>query len=297
MLSVLIPTYNTNVFPLVEKIHDQCKQAGHEFEIIVADDASSDDSLEVQQKEIEQMDRCRVLKNETNLGRTATRNLLAKTAQYDWLLFLDADVMPKYDDFIKRFALNNPKDAPIVFGGIAYYPEKPRQQQVLRWKYGTDREAKSVKERGKNPHFIISQNLLIQKDAFFNINLVSENVYGLDNIVSYFIFKNNLKVGHIDNPVYHLGLENTETFIKKSIQSLETSLRFHREGNFPEDFRPVQKLYIKLKKWGLLGIFKGTMRLFVKSIEKNLYSNNPNLKWFDLYRLYHYAKLKDQQHA
>ncbi|MDC8004465.1 glycosyltransferase family 2 protein [Aureisphaera galaxeae] len=297
MLSVLIPTYNTNVLSLVENIHRQCLEAGHDFEIMVADDASTDQDVTEANQGIDQLTHCRLLRHERNLGRTATRDFLAKQAQFDWLLFLDADVMPKYPDFIKRFSLTQSQDSPIVFGGVAYRKEKPELQQILRWKYGSDREAKNVKERNKSPHFIISQNLLIKKDTFFEVNLVSENVYGLDNVVSYFIYKNGITVAHIDNPVYHLGLENTKTFIKKSIQSLETSLQFHREGNFPEDFRPVQKLYLKLKKWGLLGIFKGFIGAFEKRIEKNLYSNNPNLRWFDLYRLYHYTLLKEKLNA
>ncbi|GAB5401397.1 MAG: glycosyltransferase [Aureisphaera sp.] len=269
----------------------------YEFEIIVADDASTENTLIQFNAKIDELEHCRLVKNEKNLGRTATRNHLAKNAKYDWLLFLDADVMPKYPDFIERFALDNHKDSSIIFGGVDYHKTKPELKEVLRWKYGSDREAKSVKDRLKNPHFIISQNLLIRKEAFFKINLVSENRYGLDNIVSYFIYRNGLEVTHIDNPVYHLGLENTQTFIKKSIESLETSLHFHNDGNFPEDFRPVQRLYLKLRKWGGLGIFKSVMKRFEGRIEKNLYSDNPNLRWFDLYRLYHYALLKDKLNA
>ncbi|MBX2827485.1 MAG: glycosyltransferase family 2 protein [Flavobacteriaceae bacterium] len=297
MLSVLIPTYNTSVISLVNQIHQMCKEASYDFEIIIANDASTNPMVSEELQPIENKEHFRVLHNEKNKGRTATRSILAEQAKFDWLLFLDADVLPKYPDFIQRFALTQPQHASIVFGGVAYHKEKPDRLQVLRWKYGTDREAKSVEDRMKSPHFIISQNLLIKKEVFSTINLVSENRYGLDNIVSYFIFKEGLEVAHIDNPVYHLGLENTETFINKSIESLKTSLHFHKEGNFTEDFRPVQKLYVQLRKWGILGIFKGFMKLFVRRIEKNLYSNHPNLRGFDLYRLYHYALLKDKLNA
>ena len=297
MLSVLIPTYNTLVAPLVENIHAQCQKVCYPFEIIVLDDASDNPAFLDQYEMMEQLPNCRVFKNQLYLGGTKSRGLLADMAVYPWLLFLDADVMPKYPDFIQRFALDGVQEAPILFGGVTYHSEKPVIEEVLRWKYGMSREAKNVRERYKRPYFIVSGNLMIQKATFSTINLVSENVYGLDNIVSYFIYQNGIKVIHIDNPVFHLGLENSETFIRKSIESLETSIRFESKLDLPDDFRPIQKLYKRLKNFRLLGIFMICMKWFMKSIEKNLYSNNPNLKVFDLYRLYHFSLLKEKNDA
>ena len=41
MISLLIPTYNYNVHPLVLELNRQCKQCGIDFEIIVLDDAGT----------------------------------------------------------------------------------------------------------------------------------------------------------------------------------------------------------------------------------------------------------------
>ena len=51
-------------------------------------------------KKINALDHCSFLENEKNIGRTATRNILAKKAKYDWLLFLDADVIPLNENYI-----------------------------------------------------------------------------------------------------------------------------------------------------------------------------------------------------
>ena len=40
MISILIPTYNYNVFPLVKEAHHQGEKAGIPFEILVYDDCS-----------------------------------------------------------------------------------------------------------------------------------------------------------------------------------------------------------------------------------------------------------------
>ncbi|HBY66340.1 MAG TPA: hypothetical protein DEG69_00350, partial [Flavobacteriaceae bacterium] len=53
---------------------------------------------------------------------TATRNRLAEKANYNWLLFLDADVIPKYKDFIERFISKKNKQT-------SFLAESPIQKQ------------------------------------------------------------------------------------------------------------------------------------------------------------------------
>lgn len=297
MLSILIPTYNTNIEALTIEIHRQCEKLSFPFEIHLLDDASTIKTVQKGNSQLAQLSNSFYHQNEVNLGRTSTRQRLAELASYPWLLFLDADVQPKYANFIHRFELDKQQESDIIFGGIAYQNEAPKLEEMLRWKYGKEREAKSVNERLKTPHFIISQNLLIKKEAFFRINKAGENKYGLDNIVSYEILIQGIKIKHIDNPVYHLGLETTETFLGKSIDSLRTTLHFVRNSNLPEDFRPIQKVYLRIKRMGLLGLFQLLLKPFIGKIERNLRSSNPNLKYFDLYRLHHFIHLNKQDHV
>ena len=41
MLSILIPIYNYNVYPLVLELHEQCMTLGISFEILCQDDGST----------------------------------------------------------------------------------------------------------------------------------------------------------------------------------------------------------------------------------------------------------------
>lgn len=295
MLSILIPTYNYSVVNLVNQVHKQAKDAAIVFEIIVVDDFSTDLSIIAQNEEIIALEFCQFIKNERNIGRTASRNHLAKKAQYDLLLFLDADVLPKYDDFINRFNLIANKDCPIIIGGVSYSESKPEKFQILRWKYGKEREAKSVPERIKEPYFIISGNLMIKKEIFISINSDNTNTYGLDILFSSNLKKNNIYVNHIDNPVYHLGLETNQAFIKKSLEAVKTTLNLEEHNLIDKDLRPLQKSYLKLKKLGLVNTFSFFISVFKKIMERNFQSENPNLFWFDLYRLQYFIKLKTKK--
>ena len=98
MLSILIPTYNYNAFSLVNEIQKQAKEAGIEFEIICMDDGSK--LFLPENLEINSLENCsfEILKN--NVGRSAIRNLLAKKASFDNLLFLDSDTIPVENNFI-----------------------------------------------------------------------------------------------------------------------------------------------------------------------------------------------------
>jgi len=293
MISILIPTYNYNIVKLVTTLHGQCTERSIDYEILVMDDCSSNKELKTHNQVINNLDKCRYIESKENRGRTASRDLLAKEATFNWLLFLDADVMPKYKDFINRFVENLSK-AQLIFGGITYSETMPNTDLMLRWKYGHSRESLSVLQRNKIPYLSINSGcFLIEKEQFISVNKhLAFNSYGLDNLFKQVLEKKEVRVLHIDNPVYHLGLEKNKVFIKKSLESVETTILLEKKGLIKTDLRPIQKTYLKSKKYGMLPLFRKTIQLFEKQLISNFNSKNPSLFLFDLYRLYYYDKLK-----
>jgi len=102
-LSVVIPNYNGTA--LLEKYLPPLKQAlsAHvaKFEIIVVDDASSDNSVEFLQREHPDVT---VLVNEANLGFGGTMNRGIHVAQGEILLSLNSDVLVDSDIFTVALA-------------------------------------------------------------------------------------------------------------------------------------------------------------------------------------------------
>ena len=294
MLSILIPTYNYKVYGLAKELQSQIESIAVPIEIIVIDDFSKD--FKQENKQLNQLPNSRYIFAEKNEGRTATRSKLAELAKFEWLLFLDADTYPKRKNFLGKY-LSYIKDTSndVIFGGINYHDKKPPRDQLLRWVYGRAREAKSVAERSKSPYFIISQNLLIKKDTFLAANTIKGNFYGLDNYFSNQLKRQNAKIGHIDNPVVHLGLEANTVFINKALKAVETTVIFENKGLMDPDQRPLQKSYLKLKGLGLASIFNFIVSKLKAIMERNFVSENPNLFWFDLYRLSYYIELKDRK--
>lgn len=88
LTTVVISTYNRREF-LAEAVESVRRQTAEEWELIVVDDASTDDSwawLEAQQDE-----RVRALRHTVNLERSAARNRGLQEARGEFVMFLDDD--------------------------------------------------------------------------------------------------------------------------------------------------------------------------------------------------------------
>ena len=284
LLSILIPTYNYDVFSLVENLYKQAIKADIAFEILVFDDASQKN---FNNPKINELAHCSFTVLEKNIGRSAIRNLLAKSAKYEWLLLLDADVFPVNDTFISTYIeQTKSSDFKYFSGGIAYKNERPEKDKILRWKYGHHREALLYKDvlKGKISYMII--NILAHKTVFEKVGFDEKiRFYGYEDIIFTYEIMKLFEVSFIDNPVFHLNEDTSEVFLTKAKTSMETLHFLIHNNSIDVNKVKIAKVYMKLKKIGLRPIFSFLHRLFKKKMEKNLLSAKPSLFLFDLYRL------------
>ena len=293
MLSILIPTYNYNIYPLVSEIQRQCLDLKIVFEIICFDDASK--LFHHENNQINALPNCTYLILENNIGRTSIRNLLAKKAKFEWILFLDADVMPTAKNFISNYKGCINAEYQIILGGVKYFDVKPERSEVLRYKYGKAREEKSAFDRNLKPYSsIVSGNLLIKRDLFLATNyLENKNIYGMDIFFAYQLYINKVPVLHIDNTVYHFGLENNEVFFKKSLDAVKSRKEIMVDLQGIENINPLIKHYKFLVKYRLSNFYKILFMLFQPLLKRNILSKNPNLLCFDLFRLGYLCSLEN----
>lgn len=88
MLSVVIPSYN-RCDCMRALLTDLYRQQGADFEVIVVDDRSKDDSAAMIRKEFPQV---RLFVNETNGGPCVSRNRGIREARGEWIVGFDSDV-------------------------------------------------------------------------------------------------------------------------------------------------------------------------------------------------------------
>ena len=289
-LSILIPTYNYNVLPLVKQLHHQGLESEISFEINVYDDCSPDSPKE--NEHINSLSHASFTKLPKNIGRSAIRNRLAQNATNETLLFLDADTLPMNTNFISNYVPYLTSACELVFGGIAYTASKPKKYQKLRYIYGRKREMQSVAHRAENPHFIMSANLMIRKEIFLHLNTMLENIYGDDLVLSQNLKNSDFSTIHLDNPIIHLGLETSEVFFKKSMQAVTTIVRLEENDLIDPDLTKLQRTFISLRKNGFLPIALFVVRAMKFLLKRNLLGPIPFLYFLDLLKLEQYANEK-----
>lgn len=103
-VSVVIPAYNATRY-LEATVHSVLTQTFQDFEILIVDDCSKDDTWALMQSLAEKDDRIICLRNEKNSGVAETRNYAVKQARGEWIAFLDSDDVWREDKLEKQLAL------------------------------------------------------------------------------------------------------------------------------------------------------------------------------------------------
>lgn len=88
LVSIIMPSYNTGAF-IEESIQSVLNQTYSNWELIIVDDCSTDNTLEILEKIDD--DRIIILKNEKNSGAAVSRNKALRKAKGQWVAFLDSD--------------------------------------------------------------------------------------------------------------------------------------------------------------------------------------------------------------
>ena len=115
-ISIIIPVYNAERF--LEKAVDSALQFSEVKEILLVEDGSPDQSLEVCKKLLIKDKRIKLLQHpdQGNHGAGASRNLGLEKATGDFIAFLDADdyyLINRFD--AEKEIFNNEKIFPIIY--------------------------------------------------------------------------------------------------------------------------------------------------------------------------------------
>jgi glycosyltransferase involved in cell wall biosynthesis len=290
MISILIPVYNVTVFSLVQELSNQLKKANVEGEILVYDDFS-DDLFKNKNHAVTSLVKVFYKEMDKNFGRTFIRQLLAKDASFNKLLFIDGDSTIIDKNYLRNYldAIGEKDD--VYVGGRVYQPVEPAAcNKRLHWKYGTERE--SLKGRTTALH---TNNFCIGKDVFLQLDFPKEiSGYGHeDTWMELALVEKQKTIEFIDNPVLHEGLEDTAVFLEKTKNALKNLLMLANifGEKLVRNKVALYNLFYWQDKLGLSEIVSSVLNKKINKIEKKLLSCNPSLLDFDLYRLFYLTAL------
>ncbi|MEN3010678.1 MAG: glycosyltransferase family 2 protein [Candidatus Bipolaricaulaceae bacterium] len=89
-VSAIMPAYNTERY-LAQAIESVLKQTYQNFELIIVDDGSTDNSIQIIKKYAKVDSRIRFYRHEKNLVVSAARNTALSLAEGEWIAIIDSD--------------------------------------------------------------------------------------------------------------------------------------------------------------------------------------------------------------
>ncbi len=134
-ISVIIPVYNASGF--LRKSVDSALQFEEVKEIVLVEDCSTDNSLEICKDMVSQNPKVKLFQHsdQRNHGAGATRNLGIEKSTGDFISFLDADDYYLSNRFDAEKEIFNDPKIDGVFGaiGVDYLTEKGKQEYQIKF--------------------------------------------------------------------------------------------------------------------------------------------------------------------
>ncbi len=288
-LSILIPVYNQACGKLVARLRQLCDAVPWlEYEIIVADDASTDREKQAQNSLVNDMPNCRFVVKEQNEGAGATRNFLVKSSRHARLLFLDCDVaLP--DDFIVAYLQAPPAD--VVNGGLDFLPPANGDLHNLRYLY-EKREAPKHTAQARSRHPFASfrsTNFMARREVMLACPF-DENLKRYEDVLfGKHLMQKDFEIVHIDNPVMIDDYDDNPSYLRKVEKDMDNLFLYQDEFI---GFSPLLTAAQKVDKFCLSGLARIFHRLFAPLLRKNLSGSSPCLALLNVYKLSYFLNIK-----
>jgi glycosyltransferase involved in cell wall biosynthesis len=163
LVSVITAAYNNEQF-LGEAIQSILAQTYPNFEMIVVDDASTDQTLVVARRYAAVDSRVRVLANERRMGAAGARNRGVREARGEFIAILDADdvALPERLAITVPVLLDHP-EAAVVGSGRIVIDEEGEFTTVERRLFGSQEEVRRALREGRAP--VVHSSALVRASA------------------------------------------------------------------------------------------------------------------------------------
>ena len=206
--SIIIPTYNRD-YCILEAVNSVLNQTFVDFELIIVDDASSDNTIQV----LQQIDdhRVKIISNKKNKGQSVSRNEGVDCANGRFIAFLDSDdfwSIEYLSTFYSKIIAN-----PLIH---CFYCWLNTENGVYKEWNLTGKIYKEALLAGELSSTI---TLVLSREAFLEINGFDENLnYGDDDDLCFRLAKN------YDFFIIKKALATSRSIDSKSITKISNSL-------------------------------------------------------------------------
>ena len=223
-VSIILPTYN-RCKTLNKTIENVLKQTFDNFELIIINDASIDDTVDIVKKYQVNDSRIKLINNVNNQGCAKSRKIGCENAKYNYLVFIDDDDQWNKNKLQKQIKVIKDRKVDVVISDYLINENGKTKYKSMK-KFYVNFKCQILKKPG--PFF---QCILIKK-KFFNL---IENAFDDKSIPSedwdFFIelSKKNPTFGYVDEPLFtwNLHKESQSSDISKEANALNYIVSKH----------------------------------------------------------------------
>lgn len=295
-ISILLPSYNNDVRALANNLCVQAEDIKNQvplfaYEIIIADDGSTDKDVVDANRSISNMPNCRFIEMGENIGRSRIRNRLAQEARYDYLLFIDSDMMPFGSTFLMSYVTSDGND--VIDGGVIV-PEYLNRVIKGNLRHMYEKAAQpmhTAEKRSEAPYRDFhTANFMIRREVMMSIPFDERfRSYGYEDVLLGKRMKQaGMEIRHIDNPVAFMHFESNDSFLKKSECAMRTLYQFRSDlrgySNVITATEVIQRI---VPSW----VSRMLFWMAAPMLRANIRSSHPSLKIFSMYKLGYYITL------
>ena len=221
LVSIVMPAYNCEKY-VVEAINSILAQTYRNWELLVLDDGSKDNTLRIIEEFSQKDSRIKALPNGKNIGVSATRNRGIELATGEWIAFLDSDDMWKPEKLEKQFEIVEKEAAEFLFTGSSYINEEGEAYKEI-----FEVPEKITYKKLRNQNVISCSSVLVKKKYFEHIKMEKDEMHE-DYAVWLRILKTGVTAFGVNEPllIYRISRNSKSGNKMKTVKMTYKVFRF-----------------------------------------------------------------------
>lgn len=259
-ISICVPAYRYDVTTLIAALA-ACENAAL-VEVIVHDDGANDHELlaHMQHEASGQRIAVRLIAADANRGRAAARNAAIAHARADWVLLLDADMLPDDPQFLTRYldAIEAAGEPGVVAGGYSLQlAPRDTRNALHRWQAEASECLSAAKRQVAPGRYVFSSNVLAHRSVVNTIPFDEGFAgWGWEDTDWGLRAAKFFPIRHIDNTATHLGLDTDSVLMSKYAMSGENFARLVQRHPYEARAMPLFRMAQHMRALPLRGTFR-----------------------------------------